>query len=175
MDEVLNGISFHVTEQDNQTCFLSWVHEPPHAQILYSTWLILKQGWVSTLLFQGRIPADVPEMAPSQLGYPVVSNDQSRTQTVPQPGPPQASRNWRHPHTISQKEAQQKNLPGSSQDKYFKHLQMLYATSTVLHGYMMQIFETNSSTLCWKLNRQVILAINSYYVSLAQYDAGGRS
>lgn len=107
-------------------------------------------------------------------GYWVVNCDQSRTQTVPQPGPPQASKNCKHLHIISQKEAQQKCLAGSSQDQYFK-LQILYATSSLFHGYIMQTFNTNSSTLSLKLNRHVILAIDSYYVSLAQNYVGGRS
>lgn len=67
LDDVLNNISFHVTEQDNQTCFLSWVHILPHAQTIYSAWLVLKQRWVCTMLFLGRIHLDMPEMVLSQL------------------------------------------------------------------------------------------------------------
>lgn len=67
LDDVLNKIPFRVAEQDNQTCFLSWICTLPHAEIIYSAWLVLKQGWVSTTLFLGRNHVDVPEIVSSQL------------------------------------------------------------------------------------------------------------
>lgn len=155
LDDVLNNISFHVNEQDNQTCFPSWVRTPTYAQTIYSAGLALKQGWVSITLFLGRIHIDMPEMVSSQL----VNYHQSRAQTVPQLSP-QASKSRKHLHIVSRSEAQQKHLAGSSQDNSFKLLQILYASSS-LCLYMMQILNTNSSTLILKLNKYVILAINS--------------